>query len=122
MTGGRDGNWYGGLSSTEILPSLTSEWKVLESASLPRAMYSVRAVSVHNTIILTGITLNISTCKTKLFLITIGGVKGKKSYSNSVFKFNASTETWKEVGVMSEARSGHAMSIVNIYEVKHYCV
>ena len=52
VTGGYDDS--NRLSSTEILPSLTSQWITLESARLPRAMDGVRAVSVDNTIILTG--------------------------------------------------------------------
>ena len=52
MTGGWDESNH--FSSTEILPSLTSQWKTFESARLPRAMRGVRAVSVDNTIILTG--------------------------------------------------------------------
>ena len=52
VTGGYDGNYR--LSSTEILPSLTSQWIILEGANLPRAMLGVRSVSVDNNIILTG--------------------------------------------------------------------
>ena len=53
MTGGLDTSSKR-ISSTEILTSLTSQWIILESASLPRTLEGVRAVSVDNTIILTG--------------------------------------------------------------------
>ena len=53
MESGKEKVYY--LSSTEILPSPTYQWITLEGASLPRAMMGVRAVSVDNTIMLTGI-------------------------------------------------------------------
>ena len=52
VTGGYNGyNAY--LSSTEVLSEGGDSWKTI--ASLPRALIDVRAVSMDNTIIVTGI-------------------------------------------------------------------
>ena len=51
MTGGTSWTF---TASTEILQSLTSQWIIVEEASLPRALSGLRAVSVDNTIIVTG--------------------------------------------------------------------
>ena len=50
ITGGYDGS--DDLSSTEVLTKERNTWETI--GSLPRAMYAMKAVSIDNTIIVTG--------------------------------------------------------------------
>ena len=54
MAGGENGTNY--LSSTEILIEGEHHWK--PAGSLPRSMVGMRAVTVDNNVILTGLALN----------------------------------------------------------------
>ena len=43
------------------------------------------------------------------------------SILSSVLKFDQSTLAWSQVGVLQQARTGHAMSVVNMEDVQDYC-
>ena len=118
VTGGWDGK--NDLSSTEILTSLTSLWITLESARLPQAMDGVRAVSVDNTIILTG---NIVIIYIDHFEINIlGGIVDGWKVKSYILKLDVTTEAWSLVGQLKKERAWHAMSVVSLDDVKNFCI
>ena len=101
VTGGQQ--WSGNstipLDSTEILE--TNTWRI--SAPLPTARYGLRAASLENTIFLFG--------GSGRSLICSGEPDGS-SELNTILKFDATNQTWENVGEMGEKRSGHTVTYV----------
>ena len=40
---------------------------------------------------------------------------------DSVLEFDLSSEEWRQVGVLQQARQYHAMSVVNVTDIQEHC-
>ena len=50
-----------------------------------------------------------------------GGEDNYYDARDTIWMFDADTEEWEEAGRMQEARGGHAVSTVPIFDVIKYC-
>ena len=107
VTGGKQGSGDSSspLDSTEILE--TNTWRI--SAPLPFPGYGLKAASLGNTIFLFG---------EKIFCINLwfnfnflGGHAGSFEL-NTILKYDATNQTWEEVGEMGEKRFGHTVALM----------
>ena len=44
-----------------------------------------------------------------------------ESYRNEILEFDPETKKWSQIGKMREARSAHAVSVVNYEDYAEYC-
>jgi len=103
VTGGDYWGWdgIGRLSSTELLVGHTaSAW--VNTGELPSPRQALRGANINNRVFMTG---------------------GYDDSSNSdeILEFDPLTGQWKPVAKMIQARSHHAVSIINYSEVARIC-
>ena len=129
VTGGAFGPDHTGFTLTEVLVSGEAAWKRV--GDLPSGLYSLRGVSLENTIFVSGwMSLFFYTNNRCNFVHSqlnenkfSGGNDRRENgeVSDIVLSFDISSETWINMGTMLNKRSAHAMSLVPIREFIAYC-
>jgi len=95
------GSYYGDyISSTELLVGTASAW--VNTGELPSPRQALRGANINNRVVMTG------------------GYDGS-SNSDDILEFDPLTEQWELVDRMIQARSHHAVSIINYSEVAGIC-
>ena len=84
-------------------------------------MYRLSAVSIDNTIIVSGSIM--SNCISHDFSNTnnTGGYNSVIYYNDEVYQFNVTSKTWKLSGTLQQARGFHAMAVINKQDIVDYC-
>jgi len=98
VTGGynyNDGRLVG-LDSTEVLEDMAGTWRL--TAPLPSARNELRAASVEN------------------YIFVFGGQDAEDNDLSDILRYNKN-HTWEEVGQMKEARSGHAVAVLDVSNI-----
>ena len=130
VTGGSGGQKrYSGvwiyLDSTEVLEDMAGTWRL--TAPLPSARYGLRAAVLDNNIFVFGENilcyLNIEHLIVSYNVynddIFSGGEDGSYNYHSDILQYNTASHTWEEVGQMKEARSDHAVAVLD--DVSQLC-
>ena len=115
MTGGYNGDQ---LSSTEIYEA--GQWT--EVGPLPTAVSRVTGASVQNTVYMMGkwrVVTHISYVNDTDDALIGGASRSVVPYE--IWKYNAATQKWEEIGRISEARRYHAVSTVANKDLAKYC-
>ena len=108
------------LDSTEIMKLETRGWVM--TAPLPSARYGLRAAVLDNKILVFGenilcyINIEHLVISYDAYLnedIFTGGNYNKFSPLKDILQYNAASHTWEEVGQMKEARSNHAVGVLD---------
>lgn len=86
---------YDAISSTEMLVIGDSEWVL--AGPLPQARWGVRAVSLQNSILLTG---------------GRDRVNDDYNYYDAIMKLTFGTQNWVNIGRLGQGRYYHAMTTV----------
>jgi len=87
------------LASTEILRTSQSDWVTLVGGDLPTPRFGLMAISINNSIILTG------------------GEDDSESYLTDILAFEAENLKWKKIGNMKYGRSKHSITTLSSAQV-----
>ena len=114
MTGGYTGSDF--LDSTETFDRKLGSW-VASGAKLPRPMYGLRAANIDDR------ALVIIFCSTHsryhMNLIIAGGYGG--GYRDDILEYDPDEDSMVPVGHMTQARSYHALSVVQVQDYVQWC-
>merc|ERR1711973_436925 len=99
------GGWRGtsAISSTEVYVDGDSAWT--QGPPLPRALTGLRGVSGNNEVLMIG----------------GGPYTSGRNGINVVLKFDPKNSSWVIVGNLTEGRSSHAVSKINLVEAYQFC-
>ena len=118
------GGWNDGeLESTEVLET-GGTWRLTDP--LPSARHGLKAAVLNNKIFVFGQSILCYINNENLILsynvynvdIFTGGYDGSSALKD-ILQYNIASNTWEEVGQMKEARSDHAVSVLD--DVSHLC-
>jgi len=92
------------LSTTEILTVGTSSWRLVGSLPVALGGLNNAALSVDNTIILTG------------------GYTNTRTHSDKILRFDTKKNVCIEIGSMQTERGSHAVSLVDVKDFEKFCL
>ena len=94
-------------------------WEVLPTGSLPQGMECARIANLDNRILLFGECMECEKYSKSINVLWQGGMNGGTTYDHILELDMADYDNyqWKNIGVMSEARYAHAVSVVDLHQV-----
>ena len=121
MTGGYTGSDF--LDSTETFDRNLGSW-VASGAKLPRPMYGLRAANINGRVLVFGKTMSYSSYTRHHRNIIIAGGKDDEPFNDDydgILEYDPEEDSMVPVGRMTQARSYHAVSVVQVQDYAQWC-
>ena len=111
--------WLGSrLDSTELYDSVAGTWTTA-GAKLPSPLNGLRATNINNKVLIFGINISFVIQRYNQGLIIVGGYAGGSR--DTILEYDMEQDTMQEIGNMRDARSQHAITVVQYSDFSQWC-